>query len=502
MMQLERRMTGRGITGPGITGSGTPGRGTPGRGTSGRGTSGPNLPITFRRCRQNGQALVFGLCLLLLVALLIFFQFSAGQVSAAKLRIVNATDAAAYSVGIWRARAMNYYAYSNRAIIANEVAIAQAATMVSYGKYLERLTDNVDDVAQYIPYVGQVSEALKEVAYWVSQVTQVTAEGETAARSLYLHALAASQELMFAATHPVVLSRIAAEVARENDRRFFAFTLPMNLDAAFGDLTARYEGADRDRLKSVVLESLDGFSTDRDADLVEIPCLSKLARRGATELIRDHDTGELERWQAYDTLSLHTRRTFSCGMRERVPLGWGAAEVAKDSKNQLDALSALAPLIGNGDVPTGADVSSNVPSASKRTNPRAYDEASGEIWVSNQYQGIASVRELDFRDHPTVMANSRYPVMKVAVVGWVQSGEAVGTASAKGLAAGRVLPVDRFSDRASAVMGAVSAAEVYFRRPPQALQRIEYASLYSPYWQVRLGPVPPAWRQAAAGYFQ
>lgn len=61
--------------------------------------------------RQGGQALVFGLCLMLLLSLLLFFQFSSGQASAAKLRIVNATDAAAYSVGIWRARAMNYYAY-------------------------------------------------------------------------------------------------------------------------------------------------------------------------------------------------------------------------------------------------------------------------------------------------------------------------------------------------------------------------------------------------------
>jgi len=51
------------------------------------------------------------------------------------------------------------------------------------------------------------------------------------------------------------------------------------------------------------------------------------------------------------------------------------------------------------------------------------------------------------------------------------------------------------------VMGAVSAAEVYFRRPPQADMRTEFASLYSPYWQVRLAPVPDGFRQAAAGYF-
>ena len=225
------------------------------------------------RLHQRGQALVFGLCLMLLVALLLFFQFSAGQATAAKLRIVNATDAAAYSAGLWRARAMNYYAYANRAIIANEVAIAQAATMVSYAKFLERFSDNVNEVAQYVPYVGQVSQVIKEVAYWVSRVTQYTAHGETAARSIYIQALAASQELMFAATHPVVLSRIAAEVARESDRRFFAFTLPLHLDPAMADMTTRYEGRDRDRLKAVVLDSLDGYSSDRDADLAEVPCV-------------------------------------------------------------------------------------------------------------------------------------------------------------------------------------------------------------------------------------
>lgn len=452
---------------------------------------------------QRGQALVFGLCLLLLCALLLFFQFSSGQVTSSKLRLVNATDAAAYSVGLWRARAMNYYAYSNRAIIANEVAIAQAATMVSYARFLERLTENVDEVARYVPYVGQISEAISEVTYWVSQVTRYTAQAEVGLRSLYIAALSASQELMLAATHPAELSRIAAEVARENDRQFFAFTLPIHLDAAFVDLTARYEGEERDRLKSVVLDSLDGFSANRDADLAEVPCLFKLARRGATELIRDHDKGELERWQAYDTLSLHGKRSFSCSLRERAALGWGAAEVAGDAKNELDALSVATPMTNAGDAGLEVSLDSGAAaSASKRANPRAYNEASEEIWVSSQYGGIAAARELDFSNNETVLANSRFPLLRVAVVAWIQSAQAVGTAAVTGLAAGRVLPRDRFSGRGNAVMGAVSAAEVYFRRPPQSLARTEYASLYSPYWQVRLSPVPQAWRMAAAEYFK
>ena len=63
------------------------------------------------------------------------------------------------------------------------------------------------------------------------------------------------------------------------------------------------------------------------------------------------------------------------------------------------------------------------------------------------------------------------------------------------IAAGSVLALPssgRLIQRGSAAgvvrLGAVSAAEVYFRRPPQADMRTEFASLYSPYWQVRLAP--------------
>ncbi len=457
--------------------------------------------MKLRRIRtQRGQAIVLGLCLLMLGALVVMLQFSSGQAVAARSRLVNATDAAAYSTGLWRARAMNYYAYANRAIVANEVAIAQAATMVSYAKFLERLTDNVDEVAQYIPYVGQVSEALKEVAYWVSQLTQTTATIEVPLRSAHIAALVASQQAMFAATHPIVLSRVAAEVARENDRRFFAFTMPADLDPSFGDITKVRKEDDRDRLKDVVLRSLDGFSSQRDAQLpFDLPCMPVLARRGATELVRDHEAS-FERWQAYDTLSLHAPG-FLCRRREVLPLGWGAAEIAVAPKGELDSLGGGGTGMSVGDVP-GVVSGTTSGSRSKRDNPRAYEEASDEIWSSGSYRGIPAVRELDF-EHPSVVAaRKRFPTMRVAVVGRIQDARAIATAQAAGHGHGRIQPQDRFAGNAPAVMAAVSMAEVYFRRPPQSNERVEYASLYSPYWQVRLAEVPDALRIAAAGYLR
>lgn len=430
-----------------------------------------------QRPAQKGQTLLLGLTLLLLCGLGLFYVFSSGQTAITRARLVNATDAAAYSAGLTRARALNWYAYTNRAIVANEVAIAQAATMVSYAKFLERLTDNVEDVARYFPYVGQIASALEEVAQYVSEITRYTAEIDVPVRSGYALALSLSQDAMLLATNAFALSQVATEVARANDRRFFAHVLPADTDAVLGDMTRKYEGDDRKRMRDIVLASLDPFSRNRDHDIgLPLPCMPRLVRRGATEMVRDH-ADSFDRWQAYDTLSLHLPRGFFCRNREVLPLGWGAAEIASDPKNELDSLTG----------PGGG--------GSRRANPRAYREASDEIWVASGYQGLPASRELDYDGSAALKANPRFPTTRVAVVGRTNGTAPIATAEAAGHGAGRVQPIDQF---AAGRMTAVATAEIYFRRPPQAVTRTEYASLYSPYWQVRLVETPVAWRLLVA----
>jgi hypothetical protein len=451
------------------------------------------------RRRALGQALILGLTLLIVCGLGLFYAFSTGQAAIGRARLVNATDAAAYSAGLVRARAMNWYAYANRAIVANEVAIAQAATMVSYARFLERLTDNAEDVGRYFPYVAQIAAALEEVAHYASELTRFTADVEVPVRSGHVAALAMSQEAMLVATNAFTLSQVATEVARANDRRFFAHALPADVSGAAVDLTRRYEGTDRRRLKDLIVASLDPFSTDRDHDLEVpgLPCGPKLARRGATEMIRDHDTDSFDRWQAYDTLSLHLPRLLSCSTREALPLGWGAAEVAREPRGELDPLSGAGAGLAIGDSP--AAISNAEASRSKRTNPRAYDEASEELWVGNGYRGLPATRELDYRGSQALKDNPRFPVTRLAIVGRSNGLGPIGTAQAAGHGRDRVQPIDRF---ARGRMTTVATAEIYFRRPPQPLERIEYASLYSPYWQVRLVETPPAWRLVAAEAYQ
>ncbi|MDO4682252.1 MAG: Tad domain-containing protein [Lautropia sp.] len=444
---------------------------------------GRSIPSRHSRRRQRGQALVFGMFMLVVVALLAFFLFSAGQSTAARMRLVNATDAAAYSAGLWRARAMNYYAYANRAIVANEVAIAQATTLVSFARFLQLSVERASRLTGLLAPVGRVLGSIDLASQWGLRLTRYAAAVDVAARSGYNHALAGSQEVIHLMTNAFTLSSIAQEVMGEADGRFHGFVVPPSFMGE-AEITRRHEGEARHRLRQVVMESRDGYTKDRGARL-EWGCLPRLVRQGQTELVLDHDSS-LDRWQAYDTMSVHLPRRLNCRrFRERVPIGWAGAEVASNPTGTLDALNGTA----------------QNPSGQKVDNSRAYRRAARdrEFWSNGLYFGLPSVRGLDF-DSAALKQNSRFPTMKVAVVGRIRHAGAIATAENRQLGAGRVQPKDNFAGQRTLMM-ALSMAEIYFRRPPAGDNRVEYASLYSPYWQVRLAPVPLAWREALTGSY-
>src|SRR5690606_12105489 len=77
-------------------------------------------------------------------------------------RLTHATRAAAYSAAQWQARSLNYQAYLNRAIVANEVAIAQMVSLRSWSRYVDTVTTNVDRITRYIPYIGPPMRVLEQ----------------------------------------------------------------------------------------------------------------------------------------------------------------------------------------------------------------------------------------------------------------------------------------------------------------------------------------------------
>ncbi|KJS00123.1 MAG: hypothetical protein VR65_14605 [Desulfobulbaceae bacterium BRH_c16a] len=85
---------------------------------------------------QSGQAVVFVLVFLGVILLSMAFLFKSGQLTTEKMQLQNGADSAAYTASTLEARAMNFTAYTNRAMVANEVAIGQMVGLLSWADEL------------------------------------------------------------------------------------------------------------------------------------------------------------------------------------------------------------------------------------------------------------------------------------------------------------------------------------------------------------------------------
>jgi hypothetical protein len=437
---------------------------------------------------QRGQALVLALALLLLGSAGLFHLFRTGQAIATKTRLVNAADAAAYGAAVWRARVLNFNAYANRAIIAQEVAVAQALTLQSWARHFAQFARNAARISRVYPPLAAVAETLADAADAARELTDATAGTEIVLRAGqgtgYKEILQASQELLTLSAGVFGASAVANEVARANDGAFFAFALP---DAgAFHRFTRRYESdVDRQRLRDLVERSLDDFTRGpRSTDLVlwGLPASCALSpnrpadwfqmyrKRGGTALAPG-----LDRWEAADTASLHDNRRrglfgLRCRRTELLPLGWGATEASREGP-----LGRLVARPGEVDLnPTALRL------AETQLDDAFVQPAPDEIPIDPQgnYAGIARVRELAYE----ALDSQRFPRSRVAVLARVDAASALRN-EALDQPSGRLRPP---SATAGGRFWALASAEAFFARPASEPARIEYASLYNPYWQARL----------------
>jgi hypothetical protein len=94
--------------------------------------------------KQRGQAIVFVLLFMAILLVSAFALFKAGKITSNKMQLQNAADAAAFSMSTVEARDLNFAAYMNRAIVANEVAIGQLVGMASWAVHFKSYADFVD----------------------------------------------------------------------------------------------------------------------------------------------------------------------------------------------------------------------------------------------------------------------------------------------------------------------------------------------------------------------
>jgi Putative Flp pilus-assembly TadE/G-like len=298
--------------------------------------------------KQQGQALLWFLATAATTTGILVAVYNVGQITSEKQKLVNATDAAAYSGAMTEARTLNLTAYTNRTIIANEIFTAQIISLDSLTSYVARTRQNFANVATalfWIPPIAAVASAMRQLSQVANQIARIvdqTANLEVpAANALALGWITAFNITAFT---PPTMSFAAKNVAQSvlnanavtfggrndvapqiiEDNAVRLLTLVEN-EISWDRFSRTYSGNDRNVARDLVLRSRDPFVANRPGQ--SFPVFGTWdafffggEKRGATTL-QNYD-----RWVAQDTVEFWVRKFgFFSTSKSYMPVGWGRA---------------------------------------------------------------------------------------------------------------------------------------------------------------------------------
>ena len=463
--------------------------------------------------------------------------FNTGMAVNKKIQLNNTADAAAYSAAVQQARTYNLIAYLNRAQVANEVCIAQMVSWHSWMNFAISGTDHFADAANDIGIAlditgvgAEVGLALNEMAAELKEAKQVMVQARngmktgftvgigllSVANAAYADAARFAADAQVADIPKVVdtvikqntsnaqgetnekpaglnaksLVLLESQLATANTKFIKLYQVPNSASASSNPRRT----ADADRLVNVVMEARDGFSRERNGDLLG------LHKRGGTDLI------SYNRWGAMD--SLQVKITFFLKTLIELPLAWGGAAAVKNQNGA--AFSNLTDADNGWRSPFDYDHTNEARFNGARDNGDAGDQArlhpadpNNNDAILTNYQGLHS-----YEDTAAKMAIQPYassnpsdetqaltvgPYFTVAVE---QNISDVRTADNVPHMGGTpdVVAHDKTQNNK---MTALASAQVYFDRPATLFPRNtdrdrELGNLFSPYWQARLIDTPNA----------
>lgn len=445
-------------------------------------------PLPKGRLYQQGQALIYGIFVIMGGLAALFFLFNTGQLSREKTKLVNTADAVAYSAGVMNARALNFQAYTNRAMIANTVAIAQLVSLSSWVQYTNNLAlyGWVVDNPKFILFYPSYWAALQSGPSFQQDLIDNDALKKLAeaSDSIVQNALMLAQQVAYASLIPA-RKQVMDDVAQANYRNDGTVTVdsvPLTVNE-FTSFVSRYSGDERTRFAEVAKTSanLDSFSTKRSwlspglySDCGGATATGRvdfLTRRGGTELLG------FDEWKAMDTLSEKSwvpknKTDALCMNIAETPAGWGLQ--AALPQNDTDAPD-LAPDHYDSSLPV---------------NPGSSGLAmvfSSSAW---NYSGMPS-----FYDLSNDALKQDDPRLQFAIRVRRDASQTVTSEGRSEITNTPRLNAYHAQPAGGSELVAVAASEVYFQRPAVALNNQygqgmgkprEIGSLFNPYWQVHL----------------
>ena len=466
------------------------------------------------RRHQRGQALIYGLFVLIGGLAALFYLFNTGQLMAEKIKLVNTADAAAYSGGIMNARALNFDAYTNRAMVANTVVIAQLVSIASWVRYANTLGNCSDSQGVTCAAYADLSIPAKYPLFYPSfmmaeyegpfaynyLIEKTGSDGRGVLKSLekvsdkIIHSvLMNAQRAVYAGLLPArqFVMQDVADANYHNDGQVVVDPVPLSIGADLTDFVQNYNGNDRKRFAEVATTAADrdpsapnqqSFVKRRSWDMPALyaNCASAYAtgrvdwldRRGGTELIG------YDEWRALDTLS------------EKVWVPKNKTDVLCQGISEQPAAYGLQDAAQN---PTTFDADPTHYDSSQLINPGTTALAQMMTSMSStswDYQGLPSFYDLS----PDTLKQTD-PRLLLAIRVRRSKSETRTSEGRSQIATTPLLNNYKANPAGGAELVAVSAAEVFFQRPQGSSSNVygkgigaplETGSLFNPYWQVHL----------------
>lgn len=423
-----------------------------------------------RTQRAKGQATILALGALIFLTVMTLAVFNVQQASYSKQKVMNAADGAAYAAASTLARDMNYMAYTNRAMVANHVAVGQVVSLVSLTQNLGQLSKNAATVMRVIGLVPGL-QALQGLATALERVDNLIdrlpplMQPFIMFEEAILQTLSASQ-LLVRGTTIVDATQNLQDVIRANDPHAVwdrsvggALATVPSLQAFVG-YSKRYanDKSKYDRFRNVVNDSRDNFTRDR-------PWLGIF--RGGSNMRENNQS-----WTGLDGAEINLFLT-------RIYLSWGGAETGtRTSSRGNQSYGGLA----------------------RRTANRAFN---ARQYMNAGYSGVRPYFEMG---NLSTNTPTESPAIVVAVSKPLnQANDPKSQLSDSALDTGQPDGAFRLPTGRNNVVSA-AASRVYFKRPnrndepvtdAQHLRNRHYTngerpSLFSPYWQARLTEMPLA----------
>ena len=490
--------------------------------------------------RQKGQALVFSTITMVVVLLSLFMMVSSGLLTTEKMRLQNTTDAAVYSGALLVSRDYNFSAYTNRAMVANQVAVAQMVGLTAWARHNDDAFNGplpgfwiagATSMVGFPPSPKALKYTFSDWPSWgrtaASQkrsALNVTGSGISALDGL-LATLSSSQNLLHLATE-FALKPTISKVIQANDSDASLSNSVANVGFAVETVnsvmkfTKQYPQSGAQRFAEITHASLDPFS---GSDSKDIQRYGPIPNRVTLfdDSFRDWPipyTGGLRRVWTMHNGGTELSANFKSWTALDVSRMWGYSKwwyldcflficwPASDNFWFTNTLGSGSAVAGSGNVNFGSFTGNNYKRTYSSYGWVAADQMDGvakEIFVGGNpkigkfgglrpYQDLkvlatdpTSRKKITQTELSTVLIEVEKPTPKLLTMGNMQGGPQgnVNLGTAK-------VPLKLEDRLAGKVMRAVASAEIYFARPEgRSDGKTEWPSLFNPYWQARLKSV-------------